>query len=366
MGKYSPLKKYLDKQDRPKIQMSFSEVEEIISDKLPISAYKYQAWWSNGGHNHANAWLNVNFTASVDLDRKIVIFAKNTKREIHNSFSYSKRIQEFNQRWHLSSNLNRQNKITNFKNRFQNIIGLRQIRIGVVTDFCNMAGVILPLSDSYFLEIEKFVCKVFRETKDFRDYIKRVQILFWALEKSQEIDKINSFYEDFCEILEMSPSIGISAQKINNQVVLYPSGAKLLDEKIINMDLLWLSDFPEVQELFEKSLADFLNFSGEKAEARSILDGLRTSLEVLLKDILNNDKPLEKNAKEIKLWLKTKNVHPNIRNSVGIFTHLENYIRFMNDVKHPNQDINYSKNEIEHMIYQTGIFIRLIIETEKS
>jgi hypothetical protein len=34
------------------------DIGGIISDKLPSSAYKYIAWWANGGHIQANAWLD--------------------------------------------------------------------------------------------------------------------------------------------------------------------------------------------------------------------------------------------------------------------------------------------------------------------
>jgi hypothetical protein len=364
MGKYSPLEIFLKKQDNDKVNLSFSEIEDVLNDNLPPSAYKYEAWWSNGGHHHANSWLNAEFFASVDINNQKVEFTKH--QEILNSFVFAERIHEFNQRWNISKNSTKQNAVLKFKNRFQNIIGLTDMRYSVVVDFCNMAGVPFPLNDFYFPELEKFVCKVFRETETFEEYIMRVQMLFWALEKSHETERIDSFYRNFSKIMEMSPDIEISSQKIGNQVLLYPSGAKLLDEKIVNTSLQWLINYPEVLELFEKSLIDYQKYSGEQSEARTILDGLRASLEKLLKSVLKNDKTLENNAKEIKLWLQKRNVHPNIINSVGIFQHIKHYIHFMNDVKHANPDINYSKNEIEHMIYQTGIFIRLIIKAETN
>jgi hypothetical protein len=45
-GKYTPLKHYL--QDLPASQMevtlSFEQIERILNDKLPPSAFQYQAW----------------------------------------------------------------------------------------------------------------------------------------------------------------------------------------------------------------------------------------------------------------------------------------------------------------------------------
>lgn len=47
-GKYTPLENYL--RDLPEshkeITLGFLQIERILNDKLPPSAYQYQAWWS--------------------------------------------------------------------------------------------------------------------------------------------------------------------------------------------------------------------------------------------------------------------------------------------------------------------------------
>jgi hypothetical protein len=58
-GKYSPLKDYLRAAEDDEIELSFSEIEEILGFTLPSSAHKYSAWWSNGGQSHSHAWLDV-------------------------------------------------------------------------------------------------------------------------------------------------------------------------------------------------------------------------------------------------------------------------------------------------------------------
>jgi hypothetical protein len=48
-GKYAPLEHYL--RDLPvtrkEATLSFEQIERILNDKLPPSAYQYQAWWAN-------------------------------------------------------------------------------------------------------------------------------------------------------------------------------------------------------------------------------------------------------------------------------------------------------------------------------
>ena len=62
-GKYSPLEHYLH--DLPasqkEVRLSFEQIERILNDKLPASAYEYQAWWANekeGNHVNARAWAD--------------------------------------------------------------------------------------------------------------------------------------------------------------------------------------------------------------------------------------------------------------------------------------------------------------------
>jgi len=267
------------------------------------------------------------------------------------------------------------NEYQKFKNRLLNLI-IPYIKTfylnSIDSEFCLIAGEkynykfddpLAPSARLYqFKPIDSVIYAAFKNSENSISLIFLLQCVFFVLYNRQQYDLISKLFYGLKDILDLSPYIGVQASNLNNKVVLYPSGAKLLDKKLINQNLHWLMEYPEVLELFEKSLADYLNYSGENAEARTILDNLRASLETLIKNILQNDKTLENNAKEIKEWLKAKEMHPNIVNSVGIFSHFNNYIHFMNDVKHNKPNIHYSKNEIEHVIYQTGIFIRLIIE----
>jgi hypothetical protein len=77
-GKYTPLEDYL--RDLPdsqrEVKLNFEQIERILNDKLPSSAYGYQAWWENekeGNHVNARAWANAGWKIEkVDLGRKRV------------------------------------------------------------------------------------------------------------------------------------------------------------------------------------------------------------------------------------------------------------------------------------------------------
>lgn len=79
LGKYYPLEKYLEKQFVPQITLTFPEIEKIIGEPLPISAYIHRAWWANGGHMQANAWLNAGWKVGELKLGESVVFVKEKK-----------------------------------------------------------------------------------------------------------------------------------------------------------------------------------------------------------------------------------------------------------------------------------------------
>lgn len=74
--KYRPLENYLRTVSGDSITLLFSDIERIIDAKLPRSAYTYPAWWSNGGHNYAGAWLNAGFKVEEVRFGEFVKFAR--------------------------------------------------------------------------------------------------------------------------------------------------------------------------------------------------------------------------------------------------------------------------------------------------
>jgi hypothetical protein len=83
-GKYRPLEHYL--RDLPanqrEVTLSFEQIERILNDKLPPSAYQYQAWWANqrtGTHVEAYAWMNAGWKVeTVNLSEKWVRLIRNS------------------------------------------------------------------------------------------------------------------------------------------------------------------------------------------------------------------------------------------------------------------------------------------------
>lgn len=81
MGKYTPLTEYLKKQQGNIVNLSFTQIEGIIGNKLPKCARKYLntgyvslRWWDNlKGASEADARLNAGFqVVAVDMEKEIV------------------------------------------------------------------------------------------------------------------------------------------------------------------------------------------------------------------------------------------------------------------------------------------------------
>jgi len=78
MSKYAPLNNYLLECSKEQVSMTFLELEQVLGFALPKSAHTYSAWWANGGHSHAHAWLNAGYEVErIDIPATTITFSKN-------------------------------------------------------------------------------------------------------------------------------------------------------------------------------------------------------------------------------------------------------------------------------------------------
>ncbi|ESL02563.1 toxin-antitoxin system, antitoxin component, ribbon-helix-helix domain protein [Catonella morbi ATCC 51271] len=80
MGKYDPLNQFLVSSEKDFVRLTFSEIENLLGQTLPHSAYTYKEWWANGGHSQAYAWLDAGYKVEeVNLGADIAVFSKKGK-----------------------------------------------------------------------------------------------------------------------------------------------------------------------------------------------------------------------------------------------------------------------------------------------
>lgn len=131
-----------------------------------------------------------------------------------------------------------------------------------------------------------------------------------------------------------------------------PEGQHILASELVKETQHWLSAYKKSFELYNSAL-DKLN---NRIYQRNLIDDLRLSLELLLKELLNNDKPLEKQISDVGQFQKNKGISPETTNMFN--TLLNYYGKYQN--KYANHDDNVNEKEIEFIIDLTSTFMKFI------
>jgi len=126
-----------------------------------------------------------------------------------------------------------------------------------------------------------------------------------------------------------------------------------VSQEIVDDTRHWLGSFPRVQELYNRALE---KYRGGVLE-RNVLDDLRLALELLLREVLNNDKSLENQIPLLGGYLKDRGGSTEFRN---MFTTLVRYYtNYQNEhVKHNDAVI---EDEVEFVIEITSSFMRHLV-----
>ncbi|MBK8781284.1 MAG: hypothetical protein IPO22_05675 [Anaerolineales bacterium] len=81
-GKYTPLENYLRDLSASlrEVTLGFEQIEGILNNKLPSSAYEDQRWWEHeteGNHINKRAWSNAGWKIEgLDVNAKWVKFVR--------------------------------------------------------------------------------------------------------------------------------------------------------------------------------------------------------------------------------------------------------------------------------------------------
>jgi len=285
------------------------------------------------------------------------------------------KIKNFYKRWNIEYDEDK--RFTDFKNRTLSIID--DALGGLFLSDKNLERYFLKLTAKHFSEAKirkgvgafekaikliyeevvefkySFTYKVFSEENNLVEFIKCLQVLFWLDLDSEVKEKL---FLGFKEDIELS-LLDIQIKRIKgDNIIFYPKGSKLLDEKVVNDVLDWLISYPNVQKSFKSALEKYQ----DKIYQRNLIDDLRLSLELLLKQILNNEARLEKQKIFLGEYLKQKNVPKELNNMYWKL--IDYYTKYQNN--YAKHDDKVDSSEIEFIIYLTGIFIRFLMTLEDS
>lgn len=89
---------------------------------------------------------------------------------------------------------------------------------------------------------------------------------------------------------------------------------------------------------------------------------MRKAFEEFLKEFLNNNNDLKRNKKEVESYLKAQNATPHLVTMlVSLISH---YYLLNNEVAKHNDKID--EKYLEFLMYQTGVFIRMLVVVKKD
>jgi len=134
-------------------------------------------------------------------------------------------------------------------------------------------------------------------------------------------------------------------------------GDSELNEALIEQTRHWLDPFPDALELFNDALQKYEH----GVFKRNVLDDLRLSLEKLLKGVLGNSKPLERQMADLGSFIKKCGGSTELANM--FFTLVDYYAKYQNSyVKHNDAVI---EEEVEFVFEITSSFMKHVVRLNR-
>jgi len=187
---------------------------------------------------------------------------------------------------------------------------------------------------------------------DFYSYLETLEALYKVINDTYQ----QQFDERMKTILSLTEvDLGIQWR----DGFFWPSGAKLLDQALVNENLKWLTapKYIDVLTPFEKGLRHFLEAQQQPTKLSDAITDIYEALEALAKIVTGKDKDLSGNAESFISELKLSDHYKGI---------LKAHILYANQYRHAPKPGGKRKppllNEVEAFVYTTGLFIRLAIQ----
>ena len=171
-------------------------------------------------------------------------------------------------------------------------------------------------------------------------------------------------FKEYAEEVDYSIQYAISLSETDIGIewrdgAFWPSGAKLLDEVLVNENLKWLADkgYHNVLVPFEKGLRHFLEAQQKPERLGDTVTDIYEAVEALAKVVTGRDKDLSGNAELFISKLELSDYYRKM---------LRDYIDYANDYRHAAKPSEKKKplirNEVEAFVYTSGLFIRLAVQ----
>jgi hypothetical protein len=269
-----------------------------------------------------------------------------------------KKITNFRERWGIGTT--DQKELEKLRNRIEKLVNHNVEQLVNDADFIEHYAELLGSSIEDAMKLMGPGYIVAKMTTSYPELMESVQLLLWSLLETGYRSVAKTIALNLNRIMELSPGFDVSVLISKSDITIYPAGAKVLDENLVEKVLEWLDGYPNVGKHFYEALKIYS--AKDIAKYRNLLDNLRFSLEQMLRIVLGNQKSLENQKVETLQWLASHNVHSHVTNMYNDV--IGRFASYQNDaVKHNER---YSSVEIEFMIYLTGTFLRLLVQLNQQ
>lgn len=223
-------------------------------------------------------------------------------------------------------------------------------------------------------------------TRNFSDEIgilipseyKNLQIIYYIICSQKDISSCVYFFVTFLntlkheyndyviiETLETRFLSALDNMKISydksvdsDGIFIFPKGAEELDSALVSEPLEWLKDYPQTKKTYVIALKQY----SDGIYIRDVADNLRKTLEAFFQEFLGNKKNLANNINEVFKFLGTHNAEPELAGSIKDL--LSKYDSLNNKIAKHNDKVD--ARYLEFLLYQTGIFIRMLITVKNT
>jgi hypothetical protein len=139
-----------------------------------------------------------------------------------------------------------------------------------------------------------------------------------------------------------------------NDGMFYPSGARELDEPLVEETFKWLADFPNEKADFLKAVTGYAN-----KQLGEVIINCYVAVEGVARAILDNKKTLDNNRDGLMKRLQLSQEWKAL---------LSNFITYANEFKRHASENRHNLNpiEVEGFLYMTGILLRMMILAAKT
>jgi len=199
--------------------------------------------------------------------------------------------------------------------------------------------------DRHGYSLEQFV------GEDFYNHLRMLEAIYRACSNStHRRDKLDDLIKDSLILSEVDLGVRWKEGRF------LPSGAELLDERLVNDSLRWLSkpEHESVLNPFQKGLDHFLRSQSDPKLRADVVTDMYEAVEALAKKVTGKDRDLSANRE---LFIKKVKASEDYKNILREYIDFACKFRHAPGEKKPKP--NLSERETESFIYLTGLFIRL-------